>query len=230
LIEENGVSAEADASEARVKRSGRSRNAVLQLKTAEETYARLVADLPDLRVGLVHGRLKAAEKAAVMSAFVANEIQVLVATTVIEVGVDVPNATAMVIEQADRFGLAQLHQLRGRVGRGSEDSICYLIADPTTDLGKERLSVMEKISNGFDLSEKDLELRGPGEVFGSRQSGLPPFKVADLTRDRQLLTLARRDATAWVKQSPKLALPEEQLLKRRMLKAYGEHLGLGDVG
>jgi ATP-dependent DNA helicase RecG len=126
--------------------------------------------------------------------------------------------------------LAQLHQLRGRVGRGSEDSICYLIADPTTDLGKERLSVMEKISNGFDLSEKDLELRGPGEVFGSRQSGLPPFKVADLTRDRQLLTLARRDATAWVKQSPKLALPEEQLLKRRMLKAYGEHLGLGDVG
>jgi ATP-dependent DNA helicase RecG len=186
--------------------------------------------LPGARVAMLHGQLSRPLREAVMERFRSGQIDVLVATTVIEVGVDVPNATAMVIEQADRFGLAQLHQLRGRVGRGSEDSICYLIADPTTDLGKERLSVMEKISNGFDLSEKDLELRGPGEVFGSRQSGLPPFKVADLTRDRQLLTLARRDATAWVKQSPKLALPEEQLLKRRMLKAYGEHLGLGDVG
>ena len=136
----------------------------------------------------------------------------------------------MVVEQADRFGLAQLHQLRGRVGRGSEASACYLIADPTTEVGQERLAVMEEVADGFALSEKDLELRGPGEMFGMRQSGLPPFKVADLMKDRQLLLLARRDAAAWVKASPRLAMPEEAMLKRRMLRAYGEHLGLGDVG
>jgi ATP-dependent DNA helicase RecG len=186
--------------------------------------------LPGARVGILHGQLSRAVREAVMERFRSGKLDVLVATTVIEVGVDVPNATAMVVEQADRFGLAQLHQLRGRVGRGSEDSVCFLVADPTTEIGAERLAVMEKTTDGFELSEKDLELRGPGEVFGLRQSGLPPFKVADLTRDRQLLTLARRDATAWVEASPRLSKPEEALLKRRMLKAYGEHLGLGDVG
>jgi ATP-dependent DNA helicase RecG len=193
-------------------------------KELETTY------LPGAKVAVLHGQLARATREEVMERFRRREIDVLVATTVIEVGVDVPNATVMVVEQADRFGLAQLHQLRGRVGRGSEASACYLIADPTTEVGQERLTVMEEVADGFALSEKDLELRGPGEMFGMRQSGLPPFKVADLMKDRQLLLVARRDAAAWVKASPRLALPEEALIKRRMLKAYGEHLGLGDVG
>ena len=153
----------------------------LQLKTAEETYARLVADLPDLKVGLVHGRLKAAEKAAVMAAFVRNEIQVLVATTVIEVGVDVPNASLMVIEHAERFGLAQLHQLRGRVGRGAEASACILIyAQPLGETARARLKVIYETSDGFAIAREDLRLRGPGEFIGARQSGMPLLRYADL--------------------------------------------------
>ncbi len=171
--------------------------------------------LPGRRVALMHGQLNRAAREDVMDRFRRREIDVLVATTVIEVGVDVPNATAMVVEQADRFGLAQLHQLRGRVGRGAADSVCYLIADPTTDLAAQRLAVLEKTSDGFALAEKDLELRGPGEVFGQRQSGLPPFKVADLVRDRELLGMARRDAAAWIAASPDLAKPEERTIRRR---------------
>ncbi|MFA5124010.1 ATP-dependent DNA helicase RecG, partial [Zavarzinia sp.] len=146
----------------------------LQLKTAEETFARLEADLPDLKIGLVHGRLKAAEKAAMMSAFVANEIHLLVATTVIEVGVDVPNASLMVIEHAERFGLAQLHQLRGRVGRGTAQSACILLyAQPLGELARARLKVIFESTDGFAIAREDLRLRGPGEFIGSRQSGLP---------------------------------------------------------
>jgi ATP-dependent DNA helicase RecG len=186
--------------------------------------------LPGKRVGVMHGALNRAARETVMERFRRGEIDVLVATTVIEVGVDVPGATVMIIEQADRFGLSQLHQLRGRVGRGEKPSRCYLIADPTTDEAMARLQAVEATSDGFALAEKDLELRGPGEMFGARQSGLPPFKVADLMRDRELLAMARRDAAAWIERSPVLAKPEEALLKRRMLKAYGEHLGLADVG
>jgi ATP-dependent DNA helicase RecG len=182
------------------------------------------------RLAVLHGRLSRATREAVMERFRQGSIDCLVATTVIEVGVDVPNATVMVVEQADRFGLAQLHQLRGRVGRGSKDSICYLIADPVTPEGQQRLLVMETVNDGFVLAEKDLEIRGPGEVFGARQSGLPPFRVADLMRDRELLALARRDAAEWIARSPTLATPEEALIRRRLLKAYGAHLGLADVG
>jgi ATP-dependent DNA helicase RecG len=182
------------------------------------------------RLAALHGRLRRQTRDAVMERFRAGLIDVLVATTVIEVGVDVPDATVMIVEHADRFGLAQLHQLRGRVGRGSKPSACYLIADATTEGAVARLSIMEKSHDGFVLAEKDFEIRGPGELFGTKQSGLPPFKVADLIRDRDLLAMARRDAAEWIARSPMLHHPAETLVKRRLLKAYGESLGLVDVG
>jgi ATP-dependent DNA helicase RecG len=146
------------------------------------------------KVGLMHGKLPADEKDAVMKEFSSNDVQVLVSTTVVEVGVNVPNATAMVIYDAERFGLAQLHQLRGRVGRGSEQSYCILLADPKSETGKERMKIMTETNDGFVLSEKDLELRGPGDFFGKKQSGLPEFKVADMVHDYRALEVARDDA------------------------------------
>ncbi len=182
------------------------------------------------RLGAMHGRLKRETREATMDRFRRAEIDALVATTVIEVGVDVPNATIMVVEHADRFGLAQLHQLRGRVGRGGKDSVCVLIGDPASDEARERLNVMKTVRDGFALAEKDFDIRGFGEMFGTRQSGMPPFKVADLSRDRALLAIARRDAAAWIEGSPLLARPEEALLRRRLWKSHGESLGLADVG
>ncbi len=186
--------------------------------------------LNGLRIAAVHGQLKRHTREHIMERFRRGMIDVLTATTVIEVGVDVPNASVMVIEQADRFGLAQLHQLRGRVGRGTSASRCVLIADPATPEGLERLKVMAKTSDGFQIAEKDFELRGPGEIFGARQSGLPPFRVADLVRDTDLLRLARSDAQDWIRLSPHLESPEERLILQRVLKTHGQWLGLGDTG
>ncbi len=146
------------------------------------------------KVGLMHGRLNADEKEEVMKQFSRNEVRILVSTTVVEVGVNVPNATVMVIYDAERFGLSQLHQLRGRVGRGSNQSYCILLADPKTEVGKERMKIMTDTNDGFVLSEKDLELRGPGDFFGKKQSGLPEFKVADMVHDYRTLEVAREDA------------------------------------
>jgi ATP-dependent DNA helicase RecG len=145
-------------------------------------------------IGLMHGRLTSEEKDTVMKAFSNNEVQILVSTTVVEVGVNVPNATVMVIYDAERFGLAQLHQLRGRVGRGNEQSYCILLADPKSEVGKERMKIMTETNDGFTLSEKDLELRGPGDFFGKKQSGLPEFKIADMVHDYRALEVARNDA------------------------------------
>lgn len=150
-------------------------------------------------VGLMHGRLSSAEKDEVMKEFTENKVQVLVSTTVVEVGVNVPNATFMLIYDAERFGLSQLHQLRGRVGRGSEQSYCILLADPKTEVGKERMRIMTETNDGFVLSEKDLELRGPGDFFGKKQSGMPEFKVADMVHDYRALETARDDAAALVR-------------------------------
>jgi len=205
LIEENGVSAEANASAANVKRSGRSQSSVLQLKTALETYERLTADLPELRVGLAHSRLKNAEKATVMDGFIAGSVQVLVSTTVIEVGVDVPNASLMVIEHAERFGLSQLHQLRGRVGRGAAESACILLyAQPLGELARARLKIIFENHDGFEIARQDLHLRGPGEFVGARQSGLPLLRYADL-EDAEMVEAARAAAEALLQEQPDAA-------------------------
>lgn len=177
----------------------------LQLQTAEDTYAQLLNDLPTLRVGLVHGRMKGEEKAAVMAAFAANQIHVLVATTVIEVGVDVPNASLMVIEHAERFGLSQLHQLRGRVGRGAVQSTCILLyAQPLGQIARARLKVIFESTDGFAIAREDLRLRGPGEFIGARQSGLPLLRYADL-EDAVLVEQARQIADILLAEAPAVA-------------------------
>jgi ATP-dependent DNA helicase RecG len=160
----------------------------LEAQAAHSTHEALSKALPGLRVGLVHGRMAAREKQATMRAFKDGDIQLLVATTVIEVGVDVPNASLMIIENAERLGLAQLHQLRGRVGRGSAASSCVLLyRAPLSALAKQRLETMRATSDGFEIAEKDLALRGPGELLGTRQTGLAAFRLADLARDADLL-------------------------------------------
>jgi ATP-dependent DNA helicase RecG len=182
------------------------------------------------RLAGVHGRLARAEREDVMGRFRAGAIDVLVATTVIEVGVDVPNATMIVIEHADRFGLAQLHQLRGRVGRGQRPGLCVLVADPAGEEAQARIEAFATARDGFEIAERDLEIRGPGEILGAKQAGLPPFRAADLRRDASLLAIARRDAEHWIDESPTLERSEESLLRSRLLKAYGAVLGLADVG
>jgi len=187
-------------------------------------------ELHDTKLAAMHGKLKRDTRERIMHKFRNHDIDTLIATTVIEVGVDVPNASVIVIEDADRFGLAQLHQLRGRVGRGTDQAVCVLVADPTTDDGKLRLEAMVESTSGFTLAQRDLEIRGPGDVFGTRQSGMPPFKVANPLEDHGLLALARRDAAEWITNSPKLESPDESLIRRRLLKAHGQWLGIGDVG
>ena len=177
----------------------------LQLQTATDTLARLQAALPGLSVGLVHGRMKAAEKAAVMAEFIAGRLHVLVATTVIEVGVDVPNASLMVIEHAERMGLAQLHQLRGRVGRGAAASSCVLMfAEPLSVLARTRLKVVREHTDGFEIAKQDLEIRGPGEFLGARQSGVPMLRFANLQTDLHLLEAARRVAADLMADEPEI--------------------------
>jgi ATP-dependent DNA helicase RecG len=177
----------------------------LQLQTAIETFERLQREFPELKVGLVHGRLPNHEKAAVMDAFQRNQVQLLVATTVIEVGVDVPNASLMVIEHAERMGLSQLHQLRGRVGRGGESSVCILLYQgPLSEPARERLKIIYEHSDGFEIARHDLRLRGPGEILGARQSGVPMLRFADLERDVDLLEAARSIAPQLIRDHPDL--------------------------
>ncbi|MBY9082272.1 ATP-dependent DNA helicase RecG [Paenibacillus sp. HN-1] len=168
----------------------------LDVQNAIDLHIQLSEAFPGYHVGLLHGRMTAAEKDEVMRAFYSNEVQVLVSTTVVEVGVDVPNATLMIIVDADRFGLSQLHQLRGRVGRGEHASYCVLVADPKSEQGRERMTAMTETDDGFEVSRRDLELRGPGDFFGTKQSGLPEFRLADLTADFAVLEQARDDAAA----------------------------------
>lgn len=183
-----------------------------------------------LKLAGLHGAMARDERDATMNAFRAGTVQALVATIVIEVGVDVSNASVMVVEHADRFGLAQLHQLRGRVGRGSTQSLCVFLGQSTTEDGKQRLEAIGNTDDGFVIAEIDLRIRGPGEVFGSRQSGLPPFQIANLATDGELLRVAREDAHAWIEKDPELSAPGVAALKHKLWITYGKALGLGDVG
>ena len=204
-----------------VEGSARSKEA----SAAVAEHERLTRVFPDLRVGLLHGRMRPSLKEEVMQAFRAAEIDILVATTVIEVGIDVPNAAVMVIRDADRFGLSQLHQLRGRVGRGRHPAQCILLADPATEDGAERIAAMVDISDGFRLAEEDLRIRGHGTVFGARQSGFSDLRIADILRDHRALTAARREAFELVERDPRLELhPEVKAEVRALLGVEVEWL------
>jgi ATP-dependent DNA helicase RecG len=204
MIEEGAQ--EEEAHKPRGGRASRGREQALQLQNVLDTHARLSDEFPDLKVGLVHGRLTGAEKAAVMADFGARRIELLVATTVIEVGVDVPNASLMIIAHAERFGLAQLHQLRGRVGRGAADSVCILLYQkPLSELARARLKVVFESSDGFEIARQDLLLRGPGEYLGVRQSGAPLLRFADIELDADLLDAARDLASQLLREHPQHA-------------------------
>jgi ATP-dependent DNA helicase RecG len=197
----------------------------------EQTFETLAnGPLADFRLGLIHGRMTPGEKDAVMDDFRRGEIQVLVSTSVVEVGVDVANATLMTIESGERFGLAQLHQLRGRISRGKYPGFCCVFGEPKTPESIERLQAFVASTDGFKLAETDFRLRGPGELFGTKQHGLPPLRIADLLRDTDLLTEARRDAQALVATDPGLAEEKNAKLRIMMLRRYGKALELGDVG
>lgn len=187
-----------------------------KLKSAEEHAKELTGIFPELNVGCIHGRLKSRDKDAVMAAFVHGEIDILVSTTVIEVGVDVPNASLIVVENAERFGLSQLHQLRGRVGRGQHKSYCVLVSDSDGEDVRRRLRIMTRTNDGFRISEEDLRLRGPGDFFGSRQHGLPELHMAELGADAQLMQQAQTEAAALLASDPELAFPEHTALRERV--------------
>lgn len=197
----------------------------------EATFEELAHDeLADFRLGLAHGRLPPEEKEAAMRAFREGRTQVLVATSVVEVGIDVPNATLMSIAGAERFGLAQLHQMRGRISRGAHPGYCAVFADSQSEDVIERLQAFVDTTDGFRLAELDLEIRGPGNLFGTRQHGLPPFRMADLSRDSAIVQEARDHAQKLVAADPGLRQPEHEKLRRMVLNRYGEALDLGDVG
>ena len=186
--------------------------------------------LSGLRLAMLHGQMSTEEKQATMLTFRDRQTDVLIATTVIEVGIDVPNAAVILIDNADRFGLSQLHQLRGRVGRGVDQSTCLLISDPPSDTAEQRLLAMTKTTNGFEIAEMDLQLRGPGEFFGTRQHGLPEFKMADITEELEMLHQAREDALAILADDPKLSKREHQALRNALIEQFGDSLPLAQVG
>jgi len=201
----------------------------VDLRAATEEYRRLASEVfPNFRVGLIHGQLPGDEKDAVMRAFMAHELDILVSTTVIEVGIDVPNATVMVIEHAERFGLSQLHQLRGRVGRGADESYCVLIA--SGEEATTRLRIFEQSEDGFEIARADLRLRGMGDFFGARQHGLPEFRFFEPERDEDLLEAARADARAIIASDPELVRPEHERLRAVLAARYGERERLYGVG
>ena len=198
--------------------------ATAELKAVTAYAGQLQSEVfPDLKVAFVHGKMKAKEKDAVMAAFAAGETDVLVSTTVIEVGVDVPNAALMIIENAERFGLSQLHQLRGRVGRGRHQSYCVLLSDTKNPETRERLKVMTRTTDGFKISEEDLKARGPGDFFGKRQHGLPQLRIADLAGDMRLLKEAQQAAEDLLRDDPALSKPENHRVLEQVKRLFSEN-------
>jgi ATP-dependent DNA helicase RecG len=196
-------------------------SSALDLKAAVAEYERLSREaFSGLRVSLVHGRMPSAKKIRAMEDFGAGKSDILVATPVIEVGVDVPNATVMVVQEADRFGLASLHQLRGRIGRGRAQSYCMLVADPKTPEAKRRISILCETADGFRIGEEDLKIRGPGEILGTAQHGELSLRVADLVKDTDLLAAAREDSQALLDADPDLVLPANDRLRERILSRF----------
>ncbi len=206
-------------------------NGLDDARSVKAEFQRLAqADLKGLRLAMLHGQLSTDQKQAVMGQFREHQADVLIATTVIEVGVDVPNATVVVIENADRFGLSQLHQIRGRVGRGDHPSFCLLIGEATTEEARGRLTAMTQTQSGFDIAEADLRLRGPGDFFGTRQHGLPSFKLADITQEIEMLRLTREDALEVLRDDPNLASTANRALRQALEKQFGPSLFLAQVG
>jgi len=200
------------------------------VKAATDEWRNLSEKIfPEFTVGLLHGRMPSAKKQRIMAEFRKGKINVLVATVVVEVGMDVPNATIMVIEEADRFGLAQLHQLRGRIGRGEAKSYCFLFAETDREAAKSRLDIMTRSNDGFEIAEHDLRLRGPGELFSTRQHGLPDLKIANIIDDYELLIMARKNAFELVAEDPVLTKVEHKNIRQVLLARFGESLGLADV-
>ena len=198
----------------------------IKVRSAEEIFDELRVRYPDVRFGLVHGAMKQTEKDEMMLAFKEGKIQVLVSTVVIEVGIDVPNATIMVIENSERFGLAQLHQLRGRVGRGSKQSYCILISGSKGEIAEKRNNIMVSTTDGFVIAEEDLKLRGPGEIFGTRQHGIPELNIADLVKNVDVLDKVRGIAEDIIDRDPQLGEPENMELKLRIKRMFGENISL----
>jgi ATP-dependent DNA helicase RecG len=192
----------------------------IEARAATAEYERLSREVfPDLRLGLLHGRMPAQDKDDIMRRFHNGELDILVSTPVVEVGIDVPNATVMLVESASRFGLSQLHQFRGRVGRGEAQSYCMLLSENTSEIGQERLKIIEKTQSGFVLAEEDLKLRGPGEFFGTRQSGLPDLRMAKIS-DVAILELARGEAMRLFAADPELRKPEHELLLKEVMRIW----------
>ncbi|QCT02376.1 ATP-dependent DNA helicase RecG [Paenibacillus algicola] len=198
----------------------------LDVQNAIDLHVQMQQAFPQFKVGLLHGRMTSGEKDEVMRDFYSNDLQLLISTTVVEVGVDVPNATLMVIMDADRFGLSQLHQLRGRVGRGAHASFCILVADPKSEVGRERMEVMTDTEDGFEVARRDLDLRGPGDFFGTKQSGLPEFRLADMVADYEVVEQAREDAAALVSDASFWTSPSYSLLREHLRK---EQVFQGDL-
>ena len=202
-----------------------------QIMGAEQVLENLAnGELSDFRIDLLHGRMNNEDKQQAMADFASGKTQVLIATTVIEVGIDVPNSAVMTIEHAERFGLSQLHQLRGRIGRGKHPGFLCVFGNPTSELGKQRLEAFANTPNGFDLAEIDFSLRGPGELFGTKQHGMPPLMIANLQRDQEIIKHAREDAREIIDADPELKADDFSRIKTMVLKRYGDEMDLSDVG
>jgi ATP-dependent DNA helicase RecG len=205
-------------------------NRELDLTSATEGYEELSRRIfPEYSCCLLHGQMPQTAKREVMEGFRAQRYQVMAATTVVEVGIDVPQATVMIIQHAERLGLAQLHQLRGRIGRGGHPGRCFLLAEPNTEDARQRLEVLTRTNDGFKIAEEDLRIRGPGQLFGTQQSGMPEFRCYDFS-DAAILQEARDDAMRLLKEDPALGRPEHALLRKRVREEYGKGLALADVG